>query len=72
MPLTPVTPSMDAHLRESIEKLASRGYLTADVTTSGAQASFAQRLTPTWSVGGWAGMTWDGQKEAGLRLKGTW
>lgn len=72
LPLTPTSPSMDTHLRQSIDAIAKSGYLTADVTTGGVQASVGQRLTSVWSVGGWAGLTWDGRKEAGLRVKGVW
>lgn len=72
LPLTPTSPSMDSRLRQSIDTIAKSGYLTADVTLDGMQATVGQRLTPVWSVGGWAGLAWDGRKEAGLRLKGSW
>lgn len=71
-PVTPTAPALDSHLRDSLAQLSTRGYLSTDVTLTGAQVQIGQRLTKTWAVGGWAGLTWDGNKEAGVRLKGSW
>lgn len=72
MPLTPVPPELERRLQQTLDKITTGNYAQFDVTTTGTQVQVAQRLGGTWSVGGWAGLTWDGRKEAGLRVKGTW
>ena len=67
-----VTPALDAALTRTLDSLTTRGYLAADITLSGVQVQAAQRVAGKWSVGGWASRTWQGQQEAGLRVKGTW
>lgn len=71
-PLTPVTPALEGKIQQSLDKIAKTGFLQVDASLTGAQVALGQRLTPTWSLGGWAGLTWDGRKEAGVRLKGEW
>jgi hypothetical protein len=46
--------------------------MAADVTLTGAQASYAHRFTSTWSAQAWAGATWSGNASAGFSLKGSW
>ena len=67
-----VTPALESALTRTLDTLTTRGYLAADVTLTGVQVQAAQRLAGRWTVGGWASRTWQGQQEAGLRVKGSW
>jgi hypothetical protein len=69
-----LTPRLDAALQDAVRRVPQTprgGYVSADLTTHGAQVTAGQRLSARWAVGGWIGMT-GGATEAGVRLTGHW
>ena len=49
-----------------------RGALGVDVALTGVEVNVTHRISPRWSVGGYAGVAWRGGRQAGARLTGSW
>lgn len=46
--------------------------VTADLSLAGAEADVNWRVAQSWAVKGWVNATWDGNRAAGVSLKGSW
>jgi hypothetical protein len=75
---SPVSDSLRKRIQASIDAVPAgkKGQFVLDATfvngRAGAEVSFAQRITPVWSVGAWGALASGGQREIGIRGVATW
>jgi hypothetical protein len=48
------------------------GFLEANATLKGAEVNIGHQLSKSTMLSGYAGRTWSGEKEAGVRFKIKW
>lgn len=51
---------------------AGGGYVEANVTLRGAEVQVGQRLGSSWKAAAYAGRSWSGDADAGVRLSRSW
>lgn len=70
-----VSPDLERAIQRAIAQipLERRGAVELDVTTRGAELEAAWRFQPAWTLAGYGAVSWHGvDREAGVRLKGSW